>query len=150
MDHTMPQGTDGRRRFADTVRIEAMNGGFIRADEERRLLQDGMARYNLSLEEARGVLLSTVNDQGFSLQRATEAEIRDLILVQSARNRGRRLSKAEFQQAVEMYRAKTKGRVTVDEARLRVKAIMDENNVQPKRAGWVIRSRRWYNSIKAT
>lgn len=146
----MPQGTDGRRRFADTVRIEAMNGGFIRADEERRLLQDGMARYNLSLEEARGVLLSTVNDQGFSLQRATEAEIRDLILVQSARNRGRRLSKAEFQQAVEMYRAKTKGRVTVDEARLRVKAIMDENNVQPKRAGWVIRSRRWYNSIKAT
>ena len=135
MDHTMPQGTDGRRRFADTVRIEAMNGGFIRADEERRLLQDGMARYNLSLEEARGVLLSTVNDQGFSLQRATEAEIRDLILVQSARNRGRRLSKAEFQQAVEMYRAKTKGRVTVDEARLRVKAIMEENNVQPKRAG---------------
>ena len=90
----MPQGTDGRRRFADTVRIEAMNGGFIRADEERRLLQDGMARYNLSLEEARGVLLSTVNDQGFSLQRASEAEIRDLILVQSARNRGRRLSKA--------------------------------------------------------
>ena len=139
MDHTIPQGTDGRRRFADTVRIEAMNGGFIRADEERRLLQDGMARYNLSLEEARGVLLSTVNDQGFSLQRATEAEIRDLILVQSARNRGRRLSKAEFQQAVEMYRAKTKGRVTVDEARLRVKAIMEENNVQPKRAGWVIR-----------
>lgn len=146
----MPQGTDGRRRFADTVRIEAMNGGFIRADEERRLLQDGMARYNLSLEEARGVLLSTVNDQGFSLQRATEAEIRDLLLVQSARNRGRRVSKAEFQQAVDMYRAKTKGRVTMDEARLRVKAIMEENNVQPKRAGWVIRSRRWYNSIKAT
>ena len=49
-----------------------------------------------------------------------------------------------------MYRAKTKGRVTTDEARLRVKAIMEENNVQPKRAGWVIRSRRWYNSIKAT
>ena len=60
------------------------------------------------------------------------------------------MSNAEFQQAVEMYRAKTKGRVTVDEARLRVKAIMEENNVQPKRAGWVIRSRRWYNSIKAT
>lgn len=146
----MPQGTDGRRRFADMVRIEAMNGGFIRADEERRLLQDGMARYNLSLEEARGVLLSTVNDQGFALQRTTEAEIRDLIMVQSARNRGRRISKAEFEQAVEMYRAKTRGRVPVDEARLRVKAIMEENDVRPKRAGWVIRSRRWYNSIKTS
>jgi len=131
------------------VRIEAMNGGFIRADEERRLLQDGMARYNLSLEEARGVLLSTVNDQGFSLQRATEAEIRDLVLVQSARSRGKRLSRAEFEQAVDMYRAKTKGRVPTDEARQRVKAIMEENDVRPKRAGWVIRSRRWYNSIKA-
>ncbi|WP_229836884.1 hypothetical protein [Thalassobaculum fulvum] len=150
MDQTMPQGTDGRRRFADMVRIEAMNGGFIRADEERRLLQDGMARYNLSLEEARGVLLSTVNDQGFSLQRTTEAEIRDLILVQSARNRGRRLSRGEFDQAVDMYRAKTKGRVTQEEARLRVKAIMEENDIRPKRAGWVIRSRRWFNSIKAS
>lgn len=146
----MPQGTDGRRRFADMVRIEAMNGGFIRADDERRLLQEGMARYNLSLEEARGVLLSTVNDQGFALQRTTEAEIRDLILVQSARNRGKRLSKSEFEQAVEMYRAKAKGRVPMDEARARVKAIMEENDVRPKRAGWVIRSRRWYNSIKAT
>jgi len=150
MDHTMPHGTDGRRRFADMVRIEAMNGGFIRADDERRLLQDGMARYNLSLEEARGVLLATVNDQGFSLQRSTESEIRDLLLVQSARNRGRALSKTEFDQAVDMYRAKTKGRVSMDEARLRVKAIMEENDVRPKRAGWVIRSRRWYNSIKST
>lgn len=146
----MPQGTDGRRRFADMVRIEAMNGGFIRTDDERRLLQDGMARCNLSLEEARGVLLSTVNDQGFALQRTTEAEIRDLLLVQSARSRGRRLSKADFVQAVEMYRAKTKGRVTTEEARQRVKSIMEENDIRPKRAGWVIRSRRWYNSIRAT
>ena len=149
MDQMMPHAMDGRRRFADMVRIEAMNGGFIRVDEERRLLQDGMARYNLSLEEARGVLLSTVNDHGFSLQRATESEIRDLIMVQSARSRVRRLSKADFDQAVEMYRAKTKGRVSSEEARIRVKAIMEENDVQPKRAGWVIRSRRWYNSIKA-
>ena len=100
MDQMMPHAMDGRRRFADMVRIEAMNGGFIRVDDERRLLQDGMARYNLSLEEARGVLLSTVNDQGFALQRATESEIRDLILVQSVRGRVRRLSKADFNQAI--------------------------------------------------
>ena len=60
-----------------------------------------------------------------------------------------KLTKADFNQAVEMYRAKTKGRVSSEEARMRVKAIMEENDVQPKRAGWVIRSRRWYNSIKA-
>lgn len=138
-----------RQRFADTVRIEAMDGGFIRAEHERRLLQDGMARFGLSLEEARGVLLTTVNDQGYVLQRAAEAEIAELVRLQATTGRQRKLSQGNFEQAAAMYRAKTKGRLPLQEARLRVKAIMEEEEIGPQRSGWFIRSKRWYNAIKA-
>lgn len=148
MNYSMADAGDSRRRFADAIRIEAMDGGFIRAEDERRLLQDGMSRYNLSLEEARGVLLSTVNDQGYTLQRTTEAEISELLTMQAAKGRRRRLSRAQFEQAAEMYRMKARGRVPMEEARQRVKVLMQEHDIEPKRAGWVIRSKRWYNSIK--
>jgi hypothetical protein len=39
--------------------------------------------------------------------------------------------------------------MSLHEARLRVKSIMEEGEIGPKRSGWIIRSKRWYNAIKA-
>ena len=135
------------RRFADMVRIEGMNGGFIRVEDERCLLQDGMARFHLSLDEANGSMLATVNDQKLVLQRVADEATREILTMQANQNSGRRLSRREFEQAAEMYRAKARGKITPDEARLRVKALMVEEGIRPRRAGWVIRSRRWFNSV---
>ena len=129
------------------VRIEGMNGGFIRVEDERRLLQDGMARFHLSLDEANGSMLATVNDQKLVLQRVADDATREILNMQASQNSGRRLSRREFEQAAEMYRAKARGKITPDEARRRVKALMVEEGIRPRRAGWVIRSRRWFNSV---
>ncbi|SDF44686.1 MULTISPECIES: hypothetical protein [Thalassobaculum] len=129
------------------VRIEGMNGGFIRAEEERRLLQDGMTRFNLSLDEANGAMLATVNDQKLVLQRVADEGTREFLNVQASRNRQRRLSRQDFRQAVEMYRAKSRQRVSEEEAKRRVKSLMLEEGITAKRHGWLIRSRRWFNSI---
>ncbi|MCR9174684.1 MAG: hypothetical protein NXI19_01635 [Alphaproteobacteria bacterium] len=129
------------------VRIEGMNGGFIRVEDERRLLQDGMARFHLSLDEANGSMLATVNDQKLVLQRVADDATREILTMQANQNSGRRLSRREFEQAAEMYRAKARGKITPDEARRRVKALMVEEGIRPRRAGWVIRSRRWFNSV---
>jgi len=129
------------------IRIEGMNGGFIRAEDERRLLQEGMTRFNLSLDEANGAMLATVNDQKLVLQRAADEGTREFLNVQANRNRQRRLSRADFRQAVEMYRAKARQRISEDEAKRRVKALMREEGISAKRHGWIIRSRRWFNSI---
>jgi len=139
----------GRQRFADLVRIEALDNGFLRVEDERRLLQEGVARHGLSLDEARGVVLSTATENGLALQRTADAEVSELVRLQASRSRTNRLSRADFEQAVRMYRAKTRSRVTEEEARRRVKSIMDETGIQPKASGWIIRSRRWYNTIKA-
>jgi deoxyribodipyrimidine photolyase-like uncharacterized protein len=143
----MTADPETRRRFADMVRIEGMNGGFIRVEDERRLLQDGMARFHLSLDEANGSMLATVNDQKLVLQRVADEATREILTMQANQNSGRRLSRREFEQAAEMYRAKARGKITPDEARRRVKALMVEEGIRPRRAGWVIRSRRWFNSV---
>ena len=143
----MVSDPESRRRFADMVRIEGMNGGFIRAEDERRLLQDGMARFNLSLDEANGAMLATVNDQKLVLQRVADEGTREFLNVQASRSRQRRLSRQDFRQAVEMYRAKARQRVSEEEAKRRVKALMLEEGITAKRHGWLIRSRRWFNSI---
>jgi transposase len=129
------------------VRIEGMNGGFIRAEDERRLLQDGMTRFNLSLDEANGAMLATVNDQNLVLQRVADEGTREFLNVQASRGRQRKLSRQDFRQAVEMYRAKARQRVSEEEAKRRVKSLMLEEGITAKRHGWIIRSRRWFNSI---
>lgn len=129
------------------VRIEGMNGGFIRSEDERRLLQDGMSRFNLSLDEANGAMLATVNDQKLVLQRVADEGTREFLNVQANRTRQRRLSRQDFRQAVEMYRAKARQKISEEEAKRRVKALMLEEGISAKRHGWIIRSRRWFNSI---
>jgi hypothetical protein len=143
----MASDPESRQRFADMVRIEGMNGGLIRLEDERRLLQEGMARFNLSLDEANGALLATVNDQKLVLQRTADEGTREFLNMQANQNRQRRVSRQEFSQAVEMYRAKARGRVSPDEAKRRVKMLMVEEGITAKRHGWIIRSRRWFNSI---
>lgn len=143
----MVSDPESRRRFADMVRIEGMNGGFIRAEDERRLLQDGMTRFNLSLDEANGAMLATVNDQKLVLQRVADEGTREFLNVQASRSRQRTLSRQDFRQAVEMYRAKSRQRVSEEEAKRRVKSLMLEEGITAKRHGWIIRSRRWFNSI---
>ena len=143
----MTADPETRRRFADMVRIEGMNGGFIRVEYERCLLQDGMARFHLSLDEANGSMLATVNDQKLVLQRVADEATREILTMQANQNSGRRLSRRELEQAAEMYRAKARGKITPDEAQRRVKALMVEEGIRQRRAGWVIRSRRWFNSV---
>ncbi|MBT5265613.1 MAG: hypothetical protein HOL85_12330 [Rhodospirillaceae bacterium] len=138
---------EARRRYIDFIRIQAMDTSFIRREEEKRLMQEGMVRFNLGLEEARGLLLATANEQGYVLQRGAEEEMGQMMAMQAQRTRGRKMSRTEFSQMMEMYRAKSKGAMTDVEMQSRLKALMQKNEIRPKRAGWIIRTKRWYNSI---
>jgi hypothetical protein len=135
-----------RQRFAEFVKIQALENNVIRREEEKSILRDGTARFELPLDEARGVMLVTVRDNGYALQSDVEAQIGDLLTMYSDGQKGK-LSNKQFQQAVEMYRIKTMSGLTRTEMQERVKAVMDQNGIKPKRAGWILRSRKWYNRI---
>lgn len=135
-----------RQRFAEFVKIQALETKVIRRDEERAILRDGTTRFELPLDEARGVMLVTIRDNDFALQSDIETQVSELVMMFSERQNGK-LSKKQFQQAVEMYRIKARSGFARPEIETRVKSMMEQNAIKPKRAGWILRSRKWYNKI---
>jgi hypothetical protein len=138
--------TQRRERFAEFVKIQAMENRVIRREDEKDILRDGTTRFELPLDEARGVMLVTVEQNGYALQSEVEAELAGLITMFSGRKNGK-ISKAQFEQVVEMYRVKSHSGLPQAEMQTRVKAMMEQKSIQPKRNGWILRSRKWYDRI---
>jgi hypothetical protein len=135
-----------RERFAEFVKIQAMENRVILREDEKAILRDGTTRFELPLDEARGVMLVTAEQNGYALQSEVEAELAELIVMFSGRKNGK-ISKAQFEQVVEMYRVKSHSGVPQPEMKARIKAMMEQKEIQPKRSGWILRSRKWYDRI---
>lgn len=135
-----------RERFAEFVKIQAMENRVIRREDEKAILREGTTRFELPLDEARGVMLVTVEQNEYALQSEVEAELAGLITMFSGRKNGK-ISKAQFDQAVEMYRVKSHSGLPQAEMQARIKTMMEQKNIPPKRNGWILRSRKWYDRI---
>ena len=70
-------------------------------------------------------------------------------LLRTLADRRNRVARAVFDHAVAFYRARAGGGITQAEAQRRVKRLMEESDLQPRPAGRVLRSRRWYRVIEA-
>src|ERR1700680_4803344 len=51
----------GTKQFADFARIHAINGKLITREDEMRILKEGVTRFGMELEEARGILLRSAS-----------------------------------------------------------------------------------------
>ena len=131
-------------RFAELAELRLMNREFLAADDEIALLEEGMRTYGLTLAQARGVLAKAADDQDVALARELEKGVEQW--VKTAGGRGKRLGRKQFDQMVATYENGAHGEMSRDEVKKRVKALMERNDVEPKRAG-LLRSRRWYNKI---
>ena len=138
--------TQRRERFAEFVKIQAMENRVILREDEKAILRDGTTRFELPLDEARGVMLVTAEQNGYALQSEVEAELAGLITMFSGLKNGK-ISKAQFEQVVEMYRVKSHSGLPKPEMQARVKAMMEQKGIKPKRSGWILRSRKWYDRI---
>ena len=66
--------------------------------------------------------------------------------MKTAAGRRKRLGRRQFEQMVATHEDGAHGEMSKDEAKKRVKALMERNDVEPKRAS-LLRTRRWYNKI---
>ena len=139
-------GTPGatRDQYADLVRLQVSGKRLITEDRENALLQDGVMRFGLSLEEARGRVRSAAEDRRVVLQRDID-ESASFLLRDSADRKGR-LKRRDFDRVARFYKLRAEGMLTEPEVRQRVKSIMQQQNFTPRRAG-LIWTRRWYNKI---
>jgi len=102
-------------------------------------------RYNLTADEANGVLRAATDDA----EVVTEAELLSstVQLLKAMADRRSRVTREDFDKAADFYRSRTGTTVTPVEARKRVKRVMEEHSLEPRRSGRLLKTRRWYRQI---
>ncbi len=133
-------------RFAEVVKLNGLGTRAIDRTQERRLLEEGIGRFGLTLDEARGILHTVAADNNYVFE-SQIAQRMQQILARDAGRKGR-ISKRQFDKAAEMLRDFSDETVSTAEANRRVKRIMVENGWQPGRAG-PFRTKRWFKQVDA-
>jgi hypothetical protein len=136
-----------RARYAELVKLQMQGRRFLDREQERKLLEEGLTRYGLSLDQANGMLRAAAEDDGIALEAELGLSARELL--KALADRRGRVARGDFAKAVAFYRARAGGGLPEAEAQKRVKRLMEELGLQAKPTGRVIRTRRWYRAIEA-
>jgi hypothetical protein len=133
------------RRFADLVKLNGIGRPFIDRTQERHLLEEGVTRFNLTLDEARGTLRSIAEENGYVFESEAGRRIQQVL----ARQAGKRglISRRQFRATAAVLRDFSDNAIGDLEARRQLKRIMIENGWRPRRAG-LLRTRRWYRQVQ--
>ena len=134
------------RRFGDLVKLGGLGDRFIDRAQERRLLEEGVTRFDLTLDEARGILRSVAEDHKYIFESEAGRRIGQ-VMTRQAGKKGL-ISRRQFRQTVQMLRDFSENTINEVEARRQLKQMMLENGWQPRRAG-LFRTRRWFRKVVA-
>jgi len=140
----MVRGGDSRR-FADLVKLQGVGSRFIDREQARRLLEEGVTKFGLTLDEARGVLRSVAEDNGYVFESEAGRRVEQVM----SRHAGKRglISRRQFRATAQVLRDFSDNAITEPEARRRIKQLMVDNGWRPRRAG-LLRTRRWYRQVQ--
>lgn len=133
-------------RFAEVVKLNGLGTRVIDRNQERRLLEEGIGRFGLTLDEARDTLRTVAEDNNYMFE-SQIAQRTQQILARDAGKKGR-ITKRQFNHAAEMLRDFSDGTVNAADARRRVNRIMVENGWRPVPAG-LFRTKTWYKQVDA-
>ena len=136
---------DPARRFADLVKLHGLQNRSIDRTQERHLLEEAVTRLHLGLDEARGILRTVAEDNGYTFESETGRRVQQVLNRYAGKNG--LISRAQFRRMTEVLRDFSDNTVTEAEARRQLKRIMQENGWRPRRAG-LIPTRRWYTQIE--
>jgi hypothetical protein len=140
----MPDNGKDRTRFAEYVKLQAGDRGFLSRSEETVLLQDGIARFNVDYDEARWILTGVATEEQVALERELDRTIA-VVLARFA-DTNDKITKDEFEDAVQIYKRLSKDRLSEDAIKKKMKTIVSDNKWRPARNG-MMRSKRWYRKI---
>ena len=140
----MAVADDVKRRFAEYVKVQALGGRFIDRTTERKILEDGVMRFEISLDEGRQIMLGVAADEGYSFESEADQRIKDIL---DGFAEDRKIDKREFGDAVMFYRKFCNNGISEVEARKRIKKMMIEEGLKPK-GFTLLGGKRWYNKVE--
>lgn len=68
-------------------------------------------------------------------------------MLQTSADPKKRITRRDFDQVVAYYKSRTRGALSDEDVRKRVKGLVGDLELKPKRSGLILRTRRWYRSI---
>ena len=139
-------GTEIERRFRDFVELHMASEKILSEDTERSLIGEGITKFELDGEQARGLFIVTAIKSGQLMETDVSRHMLN-VLRQLAGPRGV-IDKRRFQKAVVILMALTKGLISEPAARAWVKRLIEGCDLRVRGRG-LFRSRRWFRKIKA-
>ena len=136
-----------KKRFGEFVKAHGFDDGFIDREEEKRILQEGVARFGIGLSDGQAIMLGVASAFDYAIERNADSHIRELLAHYAGRSG--RISRNDFHDCAAVYKVLTKGTVTDYEIKRRLKAIMEEKGWRPRPTGLLLRTRKWYREIKS-
>lgn len=142
----MAETAEPKKQFADFIRLHFIEDRLVDRVEEQAILREGISRFGLTLEDARGLLMAVAAEEDVAIQREEEARLRSILRGHAERGHGY-ISQAEFEDSARIYRGFTRQAVSEIDARRTVKRIMVQEGWRPRRGSRLFGSRRWFARI---
>lgn len=141
----MAVSDDVKKRYVEYIKVQGLDGKYIDRDKERKILEEGVTKFDIGLDDSRAIMLGVASDHDYVFERDSEEQV-EKILERFAGKKGK-VSKKQFDDTAGILRDFSEGHLKETEARRQVKKIMERNDWQPRRAGLFL-SRRWYRKIE--
>lgn len=135
--------SEARERFRGFVHMTAADRRFLSRAEEKALMESGVERFGLRVDEARSILLGSVDESDFVLERDLDRRI--LALLEKEPGLKNHIGRKKFHEVARVYAKMSRGALSEEEARRNVKRVMIKNDFQPKRTYFA--SRRWFRRV---
>ncbi|MBF0372378.1 MAG: hypothetical protein HQL39_03055 [Alphaproteobacteria bacterium] len=141
----MTVSEDVANQFVSFVRARTFATTFVAVDAEREIMEEGVTRWNLGFDEARGILLRLGNDNQLVFQSEVERVVGDMLT--EAVGKKDSVSRDQFERAANLYRALALNALSPEQARKHVKRMMVGKSWRPRRRN-LIAATKWYREIE--
>ncbi len=143
----MTVADDVRRRYGEYVKLQVFDEKYLSRDRERKILGEGVTRFEIPLEDARSILLAVASENDFIFEKDVDKLVKEIMQAFAA-NDGN-IGPNEFRHAIAIYKQLSSGRVTELEAKRRLKQMMLDNDWKPGRSNLIpaIGTRKWFREI---
>ncbi|MDM8565123.1 hypothetical protein QUF74_05665 [Candidatus Halobeggiatoa sp. HSG11] len=128
-----------RGQFVEFITLQGFDDKYIDRQEEKRILEVGV-KNDISVDESLALIREIAENKGLVIERDVEDKAKAVLEEAVADGK---ITKKEFEEAFNVFKAACKGKVPDQEIRKRLKQMMETNEWK---AGGLL-GIKWYTSI---
>jgi hypothetical protein len=143
----MTVADDVRRRYAEFIKLQVFDEKYLSRDRERKILGEGVTRFEIPLEDARSILMAVASENDFIFEKDVDKLVKEIMQAFAANDGS--IGPNEFRHAISIYKQLSSGHVSELEAKRRLKQSMLDNDWKPGRSSLIppLGTRKWFQEI---